>query len=183
MSLDLEDSALRSKKLRVPGRITSVRLEAGLWDAYDAVCRALNCTRHALASRIEARRDRAGLGLTNAIRLVLVEYWRAAADDNGADAALEKALSAISPKSSSPVQTAVLRMRDKLAPEMTPRRIKIVAKLAQQHVDPTQFAAAARSLWGPLAPWDSRSDVLAGQALQDLLVIVGDPPPTLQHMH
>lgn len=181
----LEESALHSRRLRVPGRETSVRLEQGLWDAYDAVCRATGCSRHALASRIEARRDRA-LGLTNAVRVFVVEYWRAAADDRDAEPSsiLERALSAISPKTEGAVETAVLRMRDRLAPELTPRRIALVSDLSREHADVVKLGAAARSQWGRMPPWEARSDVLAGQALRDLLHIVAAPDRALQrHPH
>ncbi|MCW2240391.1 ribbon-helix-helix domain-containing protein [Azospirillum canadense] len=179
--IDLEESALHSRRLRVPGRETSVRLEQGLWDAYDAVCRATGCPRNALASRIEARRDRA-LGLTNAVRLFIVEYWRAACDDRDAEpmTVLDRALTAISPKATGAVEAAVMRMRDRLAPEMTPRRIALVLELSRDHTDVVTLAAAARSQWGRLAPWEPRSDVLAGQALRDLLHIVVTPDSALQ---
>lgn len=58
------------------GQRTSVRLESVLWAGYDEICGLLGWNRHELVRRIDERRP-AGLGLTGAIRVFLVSYFRA----------------------------------------------------------------------------------------------------------
>ncbi len=58
------------------GQRTSVRLERVLWAGYEEICRLVGLNRHELVRRIDGRRP-AELGLTGAIRVFLMSYYRA----------------------------------------------------------------------------------------------------------
>ena len=60
------------------GRRTSARLESPLWQAFDEICADHGVNRAGLARMIDARRVR-GTGLTSALRIFLLSYYRAAA--------------------------------------------------------------------------------------------------------
>jgi predicted DNA-binding ribbon-helix-helix protein len=60
------------------GRRTSARLESPLWQAFDEICTDHGVSRAMLARLIDARRAR-GTGLTSALRIFLLSYYRNAA--------------------------------------------------------------------------------------------------------
>ena len=76
-------SPLVNQNVRINGRRTSLRLEPAMWDALDEICQREDLTRHQLCTRID-RRKRAP-GLTAAVRVFVVEYFRAAATEDGHD--------------------------------------------------------------------------------------------------
>ncbi|WP_051340753.1 ribbon-helix-helix domain-containing protein [Azospirillum halopraeferens] len=81
---------LIGKNLNVNGRRTSMRLEASLWQTLEEVGRRENISVNHLVSRIERRlKETVGgsFNLTSAVRLYLVEYFRAAATEDGHRAA------------------------------------------------------------------------------------------------
>lgn len=87
---------LKSRNLTTAAGRTSVRLEGQLWTAYDDICAELRITRNQLSQRIhESRPD--GIGFTAAIRVFLVGYFWARANDPGADehVAMKGALTAV----------------------------------------------------------------------------------------
>jgi predicted DNA-binding ribbon-helix-helix protein len=61
--------------LVVSGRRTSVRLEQEMWSAFKEIAAREHCTVNDLASRIY-RRKKKGQGLTSAIRVFLMLYYR-----------------------------------------------------------------------------------------------------------
>ena len=71
-------AGLSLRNLAVHGRRTSVRLEPVLWDALRDIARRREMTIHELATEIATHRT-AG-NLTAAIRVYIVEYYRAAAN-------------------------------------------------------------------------------------------------------
>ena len=71
-------AALRSRNFEMGGRRTSARLESPLWQAFDEICADHGVNRAGLARMIDARRV-SGTGLTSALRIFLLSYYRAAA--------------------------------------------------------------------------------------------------------
>jgi predicted DNA-binding ribbon-helix-helix protein len=61
----------------VAGHRTSVRLEAVMWEALHDIARQQNRTIHDLVTAIAAQRN--NLSLTAAIRVYIVDFYRAAA--------------------------------------------------------------------------------------------------------
>src|ERR1700693_2686663 len=61
----------------VGGHRTSVRLEPVMWDALHDIARRLRATTHDLVTDID--RDRTASSLTAAIRVYIVDFYRAAA--------------------------------------------------------------------------------------------------------
>jgi predicted DNA-binding ribbon-helix-helix protein len=73
------DSALSTLVIHnvvVAGRRTSVRLEPAMWEALHDVARRLGITIHDLVTRID--RERTASSLTAAIRVYIVDFYRAA---------------------------------------------------------------------------------------------------------
>ena len=60
----------------VAGHRTSVRLEPAMWDALQDIARRRQATIHDLVTLID--RDRTSSSLTAAIRVYIVDYYRAA---------------------------------------------------------------------------------------------------------
>ena len=72
-------AALRTRALVLKdGRRTSARLEAPLWLAYDDVCEETGITRGVLSRMIDQRRS-SRIGMTSALRVFLLSYFRSAA--------------------------------------------------------------------------------------------------------
>ena len=74
---DNAPSSLEIHNVVVGGRRTSVRLEPMMWDALQDVARRLHVTLHDLVTEID--RERSASSLTAAIRVYLVDHYRAAA--------------------------------------------------------------------------------------------------------
>ena len=70
-------SSLVIRNVVVGGHRTSVRLEPVMWDALQDIARRLRVTTHDLVTDID--RERSASSLTAAIRVYLVDFYRAAA--------------------------------------------------------------------------------------------------------
>src|SRR5438105_1731160 len=70
-------SSLTIHSLMVAGRRTTVRLEPKMWDALREIARLRRVSMNALVTEID--RTRTASGLTAAIRVYVVEFYRAAA--------------------------------------------------------------------------------------------------------
>jgi predicted DNA-binding ribbon-helix-helix protein len=79
--VDLQESTLRSGNVTVNGRRTSIRLEPAMWQALREISTREGKTLHALVTEIE--HARAQSSLTAAIRVFLLDYFRAAATEEG----------------------------------------------------------------------------------------------------
>lgn len=66
------------RNVKVSGRRTSLSLEPYIWDCLDDVCRREGLTINALCTLIDQRRGDAAL--TAMLRVVLLRYFRAAAE-------------------------------------------------------------------------------------------------------
>ncbi|MBY0429635.1 MAG: ribbon-helix-helix domain-containing protein [Rhodospirillales bacterium] len=75
-------SALINRNVIVSGHRTSMRLEPSMWDALEEICGRERLTVHEICTLVEARR-RQECGLTAAIRVFILSYFRAAATDDG----------------------------------------------------------------------------------------------------
>jgi len=78
---DSENSTLRSGNVTVGGRRTSIRLEPAMWQALREISAREGKTMHALVTEIE--QGRAQSSLTAAIRVFLLDYFKAAATEEG----------------------------------------------------------------------------------------------------
>jgi len=78
---DSQSSTLRSGNVTVAGRRTSIRLEPAMWQALREISAREGKTVHTLVTEIE--RGRAQSSLTAAIRVFLLDYFRAAATEEG----------------------------------------------------------------------------------------------------
>ena len=78
---DSGGSTLRSGNVTVAGRRTSIRLKPAMWQALREISAREGKTMHTLATEIE--RARAQSSLTAAIRVFLLDYFRAAATEEG----------------------------------------------------------------------------------------------------
>lgn len=79
--VDPPESTLRSGNVTVAGRRTSIRLEPAMWQALREISVREGKTMHALVTEIE--QSRAQSSLTAAIRVFLLDYFRAAATEEG----------------------------------------------------------------------------------------------------
>ncbi len=79
--VESQESTLRSGNVTVGGRRTSIRLEPSMWQALREISTREGKTMHALVTEIE--RGRAQSSLTAAIRVYLLDYFRAAATEEG----------------------------------------------------------------------------------------------------
>jgi predicted DNA-binding ribbon-helix-helix protein len=79
--VDPQESTLRSGNVTVGRRRTSIRLEPAMWQALREIGAREGKTMHALVTEIE--RGRAQSSLTAAIRVFLLDYFRAAATEEG----------------------------------------------------------------------------------------------------
>jgi predicted DNA-binding ribbon-helix-helix protein len=78
---DRRNSTLVSGNVTVAGRRTSMRLEPAMWDALKEVCAREGKSMHSLVTEIE--QGRAQSTLTAAIRVFLLDYFKAAATEDG----------------------------------------------------------------------------------------------------
>ena len=78
---DAQESTLRSGNITVAGRRTSIRLEPAMWQALREISAREGKTMHALVTEIEG--GRAQSSLTAAIRVFLLDYFKAAATEEG----------------------------------------------------------------------------------------------------
>ncbi len=74
-------STLVNRNVFVGHRRTSLRLEPAMWDALEEICRREDVSLHELCSMINERRRASSL--TAAIRVFLLNYFRAAATEEG----------------------------------------------------------------------------------------------------
>ena len=74
---DSSSSSLAIHNVVVAGRRTSVRLEPAMWDALQDIARRRQATVHDLVTDID--RNRTTSGLTAAIRVYIVNFYREAA--------------------------------------------------------------------------------------------------------
>ncbi len=72
---------LVNRNVTIGGRRTSIRLEPAMWDALEEICQRENLTRNELCGKIDKFRHTSGL--TAAIRVFIVSYFRAAATEEG----------------------------------------------------------------------------------------------------
>lgn len=78
---DARNSTLVSGNVTVAGRRTSIRLESSMWSALREIARREGKTIHGVVTEIDLRR--AESSLTAGIRVYLLDYFRAAATDEG----------------------------------------------------------------------------------------------------
>ena len=71
-----EPSSLPIRNVVVAGHRTSVRLEGVMWDSLRDIAQRLGIGVNQLVTEIDGRRD--GLGLTAAIRVYIVDFYRSA---------------------------------------------------------------------------------------------------------
>jgi predicted DNA-binding ribbon-helix-helix protein len=83
-------SSLAIHNIVVGGHRTSVRLEPQMWDALQDIARRLRATVHDLVTEID--RTRTASSLTAAIRVYIVDFYRAAALPSGNRQALRSPL-------------------------------------------------------------------------------------------
>jgi len=74
-------STLVNRNVTIGRRRTSLRLEPAMWDALEEVCRREEMSQHELCAMIDERRRASSL--TAAIRVFIVNYFRAAATEAG----------------------------------------------------------------------------------------------------
>ncbi len=74
-------STLVNRNVTIGRRRTSLRLEPAMWDALEEICRREEASQHELCAMIDERRRASSL--TAAIRVFIVNYFRAAAIEAG----------------------------------------------------------------------------------------------------
>jgi len=74
-------STLVNRNVTIGRRRTSLRLEPAMWDALEEVCRREEMSQHELCAMVDERRRTSSL--TAAIRVFIVNYFRAAATEEG----------------------------------------------------------------------------------------------------
>lgn len=84
-------SALQSKNVRIHERRTSVRLEPEMWRALNEVATLEKCSIHDLCGAVHDLKE-PGTSFTAALRVFLMEYYRAAAKVNPQVTQVQKAL-------------------------------------------------------------------------------------------
>lgn len=78
-------STLVNKNVSVSGHRTSLRLEPEMWSAVEELCHREGVTLAAFVTGIADRLRESGRGscLTSAVRVAILEYYRAAATSEG----------------------------------------------------------------------------------------------------
>ena len=74
-------STLVNRNVTIGRRRTSLRMEPAMWDALEEICRREEMSQHELCAMIDERRRASSL--TAAIRVFIVNYFRAAATEEG----------------------------------------------------------------------------------------------------
>ena len=74
-------SSLVNRNVFIGKRRTSLRLEPAMWDALAEICRRENRSLHEICALVDARRRASSL--TAAIRVYILNYFRAAATEEG----------------------------------------------------------------------------------------------------
>ena len=74
-------SSLRNRNVTIEGRRTSMKLEPGMWDALDEICRREGTVIHEICTKIA--KDHQGYNLTAATRAFVLGYFRAASTESG----------------------------------------------------------------------------------------------------
>ncbi len=74
-------STLVNRNVTIGRRRTSLRLEPAMWDALEEICRREEMSQHELCAVVDERRRASSL--TAAIRVFIVNYFRAAATEAG----------------------------------------------------------------------------------------------------
>ncbi len=74
-------STLVNRNVRIGQRRTSLRLEPIMWDALDEICHRETITRHRLCETIY--KFKRASTLTAGVRVFIVNYYRAAATEDG----------------------------------------------------------------------------------------------------
>ena len=75
-------SALVIHNVNVHGHRTSIRLERQIWDTLTEICRREFCMPHDVCSYVAERKPPHG-SLTSALRVFILDYFRAAATEEG----------------------------------------------------------------------------------------------------
>jgi predicted DNA-binding ribbon-helix-helix protein len=75
-------STLKSKNVVIGKRRTSVRLDPLMWDSLNEICERQGTTLHVVCTAI-AQHKSLKMSLSNAIRVFIVAYYRAAATEDG----------------------------------------------------------------------------------------------------
>ncbi len=79
--MPMSASTLLNRNVTISGRRTSMKLEPDMWDALEEICRREDRTVHDVCTMISERHM--GNNLTAAIRGFILNYFRAAATDDG----------------------------------------------------------------------------------------------------
>ncbi len=74
-------TTLVSRNITLSNRRTSIRLEPEMWDALGEICSRESSTVHEIVARID--RERSQSGLTAGVRVFILDYFRAAATEEG----------------------------------------------------------------------------------------------------
>ena len=80
-SLRGQKSTLVSRNVTLSGHRTSIRLEADMWEALFEICRREGKTVHTICSSVDGQRSASRL--TEALRVFIMAYFRAAATEDG----------------------------------------------------------------------------------------------------
>lgn len=87
---------LVSHNVRIQNRRTSVRLEPEMWDALQEVAMLQGCSIHDLCTAVDDLKP-AGASFTGALRVFLMEYFRAIAKTNRQVSLVQKRLQPAAP--------------------------------------------------------------------------------------
>ena len=74
-------STLISRNVTLSNRRTSIRLEPEMWDALNEICDRESRTVHDICAQIDQERSQSGL--TAGVRVFILNYFRAAATEEG----------------------------------------------------------------------------------------------------
>lgn len=75
-------SSLVSKNVNIAGHRTSVRLEPAMWAALEEIVRRERATVHAICTAVAQNKSPAS-SVTAALRVFILQYYRAAATEDG----------------------------------------------------------------------------------------------------
>jgi predicted DNA-binding ribbon-helix-helix protein len=74
-------TTLVNRNVRIAGRRTSIRLEPAMWNALQEICLREHASMHEIVTRVAGTRSESSM--TAAIRVYLLNYFQAAATDDG----------------------------------------------------------------------------------------------------